>query len=156
MRLDPTTGFPIIPPEFLTLAPKGEEKDEKEFHHFVPYLLLLPYLAKWRNPGNSHVVPSTANVNTLRNLASGMIKSLKREGKSAIRNFFAKPFQDKGVCVPGTSQLVKSWKDVENVVRHWAGAPGSWFEMSFEFVHRPSVKQAVPLYNVLVESAKRC
>ena len=56
---------------------------------------------------------------------------------------------------PCTSQLVKSWKDVENVVRHWAGAPGSWFEMSFKFVHCPSVKQAVPLYNVLVESAKK-
>ena len=69
VRLDPTNGFPIIPPEFLTLAPKGKDRDEKDFHHFTPYLLMLLYLAKWPNPGGSFVVPSAANVNMLRNLA---------------------------------------------------------------------------------------
>ena len=59
------------------------------------------------------------------------------------------------MCVPGTGQVVNSWKDVENVIRHWEGEPSGWFKMSFEFVHRPSVKQAVPLYNVLVKSAKK-
>ena len=155
VRFDPTTGFPIIPPEFLTLASKGNDQDEKDFHHFAPYLLLLPYLAKWPDPGRSVVVLTNANVTTLRNLASGMIKSLKRDGKSAIKNFFATPFRDNGVCVPRTGQVVNSWKDVENVIRHWEGEPSGWFKMSFEFVHRPSVKQAVPLYNVLVKSAKK-
>ena len=99
VRFDPTTGFPIIPPEFLTLASKGNDQDEKDFHHFAPYLLLLPYLAKWPDPGRSVVVLTNANVTTLRNLASGMIKSLKRDGKSAIKNFFATPFRDIRACV---------------------------------------------------------
>jgi hypothetical protein len=85
-----------------------------------------------------------------------MIKSLKRDSKSAIKFFCYTISGHKGMCVPGTGQVVNSWKDVENVIRHWEGEPSGWFQMSFEqFVHRPSVKQAVPLYNVLVKSAKK-
>ena len=88
---------------------------------------------QWPNPRGSFVVPSVANVNILRNLALGMIKSLKWDDKSCYN------IRDKGV---------NSWKDVEKVIRDWEGEQPSgsgWFEMSFEFVHHPSVKQDVAL-----------